>query len=282
MPVGATISVEVRAKVPAEVAEGSYPMFLRAVDEGDPELLTDGQPVSVRVPKAAPAPAFPVVPVLIAVLVVLLLGGGAVWWFGFRSSAPVVAAPVNVVAPVVSGEARVGEMLTATPGQWEGNPTFGFSWIGCDAMANNCAPIPGANQATYQLTAANLGGIVRAEVTATNAGGSASVASNNVGPVAPGTVKVPNVKGETFVTATKMLTDLGLTISATNVATAKACAKVITQNPATGKVAETGTQVQVTVTTPVTCLSFTTKPTIGPVKPMAPRTPQPTPTPERR
>lgn len=189
LAVGATISVEVRAKVPDTVAEGRYPLALRAVDESDPELLTDGQPVQVVVPKVAPKAAFPLVPVIIGVLVVLLLGGGAIWWFLLRKPAPVtatpspVASPANLAAPSLSGTVRVGGTLTVAPGDWSGSPTFSYVWIRCDEMANDCTPIPNAANSSYELADADLNRFVRVKVTATNSGGVASAETQNRGPV---------------------------------------------------------------------------------------------------
>ncbi len=42
MAVGATLTVEVRAQVPVDAPAGSTTLKLRAVDEAEPERLTDG------------------------------------------------------------------------------------------------------------------------------------------------------------------------------------------------------------------------------------------------
>lgn len=246
MAVGATISVDVKAKVPDAIAEGSYPMFLRAVDEGDPELITDGQPVTVRVPKAAPAPRFPLVPVLIAVLVVLLAGGGALWWFVIRKPAPPAAAPKNLASPQISGTPRAGETLTADPGSWEGAATVVYSWISCDEMANKCAAIPTATNATYQLTDAETKTLVRIRITATNPTGSTIAESANIGPVGVGLTRVPYLLGETFSSATQLLAERGLIIKSSNGTKLRWwCGRVKSQDPAHNKLVNRGSVVSV-------------------------------------
>lgn len=93
------------------------------------------------------------------------------------ASAP--AAPVNTVAPVISGTTEVGQTLTSTAGTWTGNPTptYAYQWLD-DAVA-----IPGATSATYLLTSSEVGGTITCRVTATNSEGSADATSAGVGPV---------------------------------------------------------------------------------------------------
>jgi len=88
------------------------------------------------------------------------------------------SAPVCTVPPVVSGTATVGQTLTRTTGTWTGSPTFTTVW------QRNGVPIPGATASTYVLVLADAGALVGAVVTGTNISGSASSASNTVGPVA--------------------------------------------------------------------------------------------------
>ena len=86
--------------------------------------------------------------------------------------------PVNTVRPVISGTARVGSVLTATTGGWTNSPTGGYAYAWARCSTNNafvsCTPIAGADQATYTLTASDQTFWIRARVTATNSGGSAS------------------------------------------------------------------------------------------------------------
>ena len=92
--------------------------------------------------------------------------------------------PVRVADPVITGTARVGSTLTASQGQWSNTPTsFAFQWVPCPATGGNptgsdCAAIGGATTQTYQVTTADVGRRLRVRVTATNADGSATSASN--------------------------------------------------------------------------------------------------------
>ena len=92
--------------------------------------------------------------------------------------------PVRVSDPVVTGTARVGSTLTATQGGWSNNPTsFAFQWVRCPTSGGNptgsdCAAIGGATTTAYLVSAADVGRRLRVRVTATNADGSATSASN--------------------------------------------------------------------------------------------------------
>jgi hypothetical protein len=87
--------------------------------------------------------------------------------------------PANTVAPLLTGTARDGETLTLDDGEWTGTPTitYAYQWQRCDADATNCVDIAGATGLTYDLQSADLGGTVRAVVTATNADGDDAAAT---------------------------------------------------------------------------------------------------------
>jgi len=81
-------------------------------------------------------------------------------------------APVNSVAPVVSGTAVVSQVLTTTDGTWANSPTsFSYQW---KRGATNI----GTNATTYTLVAADAGQNITCIVTATNEAGSANATSN--------------------------------------------------------------------------------------------------------
>jgi len=84
--------------------------------------------------------------------------------------------PVNSVAPVISGTATEGSVLSCTTGTWSGSPTYAYQW-------KRGATNVGTNANTYTLVAGDIGSNMTCVVTATNAGGAASATSNSLGPV---------------------------------------------------------------------------------------------------
>ncbi|MBB4662527.1 hypothetical protein [Conexibacter arvalis] len=83
--------------------------------------------------------------------------------------------PIATAVPQVGGEARVGRMLTATTGAWDGAPTaVSVRWLRCDAGGEACAAIAGAGGTVYTLTSADVGHRVVAEAVAENPNGSGS------------------------------------------------------------------------------------------------------------
>jgi hypothetical protein len=80
------------------------------------------------------------------------------------------AAPVNTGGPTISGTPTDGQTLTADPGTWTGSApiTFTYQWTRCDAAGNSCVNIPGADEATYDLTPTDVGSTIRVVVTADN------------------------------------------------------------------------------------------------------------------
>ena len=92
---------------------------------------------------------------------------------------PGVDLPTNLTAPVITGAAGVGQVLSTSNGTWAGEPTsYAYRWQRCVPGGSSCSDIPGATAATYRLETADAGSVVRSEVTALNAAGaSAPVAS---------------------------------------------------------------------------------------------------------
>jgi hypothetical protein len=76
-------------------------------------------------------------------------------------------APFASVRPGLSGDPVEGGTLTASDGAWSGTPAITTSWRRCDAGGAACEAIPGATGASYTPTSADVGGRVRARVTAT-------------------------------------------------------------------------------------------------------------------
>lgn len=118
------------------------------------------------------------------------------------ATSPVPSAPVNNSSPALSGEARIGEVLTTSDGNWLGYPVPGFTyqWLRCNASGASCLPIANETSSTYTLAAEDVGVTVRARVVATNSEGSASKESSPssvvLGPRAPpSNITSPSVSG---------------------------------------------------------------------------------------
>jgi hypothetical protein len=99
--------------------------------------------------------------------------------------APKAGAPANTGLPTISGNVQEGATLTASTGTWNGNApiTFSYAWQRCDAAGAHCSAIGGSNLATYQVQKADTGKTLRVVVTAKNAAGSTSAASDRTGVV---------------------------------------------------------------------------------------------------
>jgi len=82
-----------------------------------------------------------VIAAAVAGLAVAVLAGG-----GTAASATQAAAPSNTSPPTISGEAREGQRLTGSRGEWTGTEpmTFAFRWLRCDRTGDDCWPISGA------------------------------------------------------------------------------------------------------------------------------------------
>lgn len=93
--------------------------------------------------------------------------------YGAASGSPAPTAPASTSAPTLSGNAVVGQVLTATAGGWAGGAAgYAYNWQRCDAGGGACALIAGATAASYTLVAADAGSTIRATVTAISTSGS--------------------------------------------------------------------------------------------------------------
>ena len=91
-----------------------------------------------------------------------------------------LSAPVNSVNPVISGTNNIGQVLTTTNGTWTGSPTFTYQWY------RGVSAISGQTASTYTiqyLDLYNTASSITCEVTATNAAGTDTAASNGITPV---------------------------------------------------------------------------------------------------
>ena len=84
--------------------------------------------------------------------------------------------PDNTTRPVLTGTAQVGATLSTSTGSWDNVPDgYTYAWKRCTTIAlDSCTTIAGASSMSYTLTAADIGQHIRAYVTATNSGGSAT------------------------------------------------------------------------------------------------------------
>ena len=115
------------------------------------------------------------------------------------------AAPTALRAPTISGDAIVGQQLTADPGRWsDPDATFAFVWQRCDGLGI-CRTIDGATGAKHDVTADDLGNSLLVEVTASNRGGATkadSLPTDPVVPAAPSVVTGPTISGDAVVGST--------------------------------------------------------------------------------
>jgi len=96
--------------------------------------------------------------------------------YSLTVSAPLAVAPVNTVAPALSGTAALRSWVSTSNGLWTSSSpiTFTYQWLRCDASGGNCAAIAGAVYSRYRPDATSKGYRLRAQVTAQNANGSSS------------------------------------------------------------------------------------------------------------
>ncbi len=111
-------------------------------------------------------------------------------------TAPTV--PVNTAEPVISGSPVEGATLSTTTGTWSsvGTISYAYQWLRCDPSGglpdgSDCSTISGATGPTYTLTTSEIGKRLRVQVTATNAVGSVTVASNPTDTVSQATTTGP-------------------------------------------------------------------------------------------
>jgi hypothetical protein len=120
--------------------------------------------------------------------------------FSDSGSTPCHWKPRNAAAPTVSGVLEEGTTLTAGEGTWSASPapSYTYQWQRCDPAGSGCSDIDGATGQTYLVTSGDLASSIRVLVTATNALGSASAASDPVVSsvvVPPANVVRPEISG---------------------------------------------------------------------------------------
>jgi hypothetical protein len=95
------------------------------------------------------------------------------------------APPTNTAEPTINGRAEQGRTLSATRGSWSGTQPFSYAyqWVRCGADGGrpdggDCAIVSGATDRDYRLGSGDVGFRMRVRVTAANADGSRTAASN--------------------------------------------------------------------------------------------------------
>jgi hypothetical protein len=142
--------------------------------------------------------------------VAVFLGLAALALPSVDSTAAPTAKPSATAEPDIDGRAEQGRTLTASRGRWTGTGkiSYDFRWVRCGPSGgrpdgSDCGFILGATRARYQIASADVGFRLRVRVTATNAEGAQTVASNPtavvVGP--PVNTSQPIVSGSALVGA---------------------------------------------------------------------------------
>lgn len=109
--------------------------------------------------------------------------------------------PVNQTRPTIAGQAKQGETLVESHGQWSGQPTsLTYRWLRCDADGANCQAISEALSQQYTLRGADVGRTIVAEETASNDGGagspSVSLRTAVVVATRPANTSAPSISGQ--------------------------------------------------------------------------------------
>jgi Papain family cysteine protease/Ig domain of plant-specific actin-binding protein len=94
-------------------------------------------------------------------------------------------APVNSVAPAVSGSAVRGSVLSASTGTWvNAGPSYAYQWQRSASSSSAWTNIAGASAPTYTPTTADVGNRLRVQVMTANQFGSLTASSAATGTVA--------------------------------------------------------------------------------------------------
>jgi hypothetical protein len=124
----------------------------------------------------------------------------------FSQSAPATT-PVISVSPVASGTASKTFSFTSTTGTWTNSPTAtSYQWQRDVAGNLSYSNISSQTSANYTATSSDLTCNVRCVITASNAAGSTTAASNALGPVGDQLAVVSSVGAEWCANATVVYT----------------------------------------------------------------------------
>ena len=114
-----------------------------------------------------------------------------------RAEAP----PKHKGAPKITGSIEDGRLLSVGEGKWKSatKPTISYEWEVCEPKHGPCSVIPGADESSYRTASTQVGKRLKAIVTATTPGGSASVTSHQSKKILPGSpldVQPPTIEGD--------------------------------------------------------------------------------------
>jgi hypothetical protein len=106
-----------------------------------------------------------------------------------------IAPPTLTSTPSIRGRPDVGRVLTAVSGTLTGGGAAAYGWSRCNASGKACAPIQGANRATYKPVGADRGHRLVVTETGVNSGGnSAPLTSRPTKPVGPALLSLAGTK----------------------------------------------------------------------------------------
>ncbi len=166
----------------------------------------------------------------------------------------VAGAPVETVAPAVSGSAEQGQTLTASAGVWSEGTTPRYQWALCNSSGELCTAISGATGTTLVLGSSMVGHTVRVIATESNTHGGGTPAGSPVTAVISS--NEPKITGFTpasaITGATITITGSALrSASSVRFGSATALFSVVSSTELTATVPNGAVAGTITVTTPV-------------------------------
>ncbi|HTW42954.1 MAG TPA: LamG-like jellyroll fold domain-containing protein [Solirubrobacteraceae bacterium] len=159
----------------------------------------------INIPKATGETYSPASADVDSTLQVVVTASNSVKKEGVTAASPPTATvegkPVDTALPVISGEAKVGQLLTVSEGSWRAFPPASYDYLWESCLKKDCAGAEGADEASsYRVTGKELGDTLRAKLTATSTGfaptSATSEATAKVVAGPPVNVEPPKITGE--------------------------------------------------------------------------------------
>jgi hypothetical protein len=178
-------------------------------------------------------------------------GDFALAWTRTNPPPPPPQPPTNSTLPAISGTAKPGQTLTATPGTWNGTApiAYAYQWDSCDPTGASCVDIPNETTSTYLVSSSDAGSSFRVVVTASNAAGHAAATSASTAAVpTPPPCLAPKLKGKTVTKARRLLHMAHCALgSVTHAHSRLRRGLIVSQRPRAGASRPRGTKVRVVV-----------------------------------